>query len=107
MDEHRTPDTGKRQDFRKVQKANGGMLFRVFGICVVLYWMLELVVAYCKGGPDAPSLTILLVGIVVLGGGAVLVGILTWKAWKAEKALAELTAEEAAELDALRAGEEE
>lgn len=95
-----------RQDFRKVRSAKGSLMFRVAGICVVLYWLGELVVAYFKGGPDAPSLTLLIVGAIILGGGAALVALLTWKAWKLEKKAAALSDEEIAELEALRAGED-
>ena len=71
------------------------LIFRLVAIGVVLYWLMQTVVGYIKGGPDAPSLTLLIVSILVLGGGAVLTAVLTWKAWKAEKTLAELEAEEA------------
>ena len=70
-------------NFCRELKNNG---LRVLGIGVVLYWLYGLISAYCKGGPDAPSLTVLLAGIVLLGGGAILVSILTWKAWKIEQA---------------------
>ena len=72
-------------------------MFRLVAMGVVLYWLMQTVVAYFKGGPDAPSLTLLIISIVVLGGGAALVGWLTWKTWKAEQALAQQMAEEAAE----------
>ena len=62
---------------------------RFAAAAVVLYWMMQTVVAYCKGGPDAPSLGLLIASIVVLGGGAVLVIILALKAWKIEKAMKE------------------
>ena len=104
MDENRVPDP-TRQDFRKVRSAKGGLLFRVIGVCVVLYWLIETIVAYCKGGPDAPSLTMVIVGAVVLGGGALLVAVLTWNVWKLEQAAAALTEEEIAELEALREGD--
>ena len=92
----------------RIQKAQRALGFRAVAILVVLYWMMQTVVAYFKGGPDAPSLGLLIVSIVVLGGGAVLVGVMAWKAWKAEQRLAELEAEEAAEAPAeLEASEEE
>ena len=84
----------------RMQKAGRAATFRVIAIGVVLYWLMQTVVAYFKGGPDAPDLTLLLVSIVVLGGGAVLVGVMTWKTWQAEKRLAELEAQEAAEAEA-------
>jgi len=96
-----------REDFRKVRNAKGSLLFRVAGICVVLYWLAELVVAYVKGGPDAPNLILLIAGCVVLGGGAALVAILSWKVWKLEKQAAALSEEEIAELEALRAREDD
>ena len=81
------------------QKFNQALMFRIVAIGFVLYLLFQNVTGYLKGGPDAPSLTLLLVSIVVLGGGAVLIGWLTWKSWKAEKALAELQAEEAEETE--------
>ena len=84
MEDRHEPETGK--ETRQVRSAKGALMFRVLGIGVVLYWLYGLISAYCKGGPDAPSLTVLLAGIVLLGGGAILVSILTWKAWKIEQA---------------------
>ena len=83
-----------KKDFRKVRSANSAMMFRILCICAVLYWLGELVVAYFKGGPDAPSLTLLIVAAIVLGGGAILVAFLTWKAWKVEKEAAEIVEDE-------------
>lgn len=95
-----------KKDFRKVRSANSAMMFRILCICAVLYWLAELVVAYFRGGPDAPDLTLLIVAAIVLGGGAILVAILTWKAWKVEKEAASLSEEEVAELEAMREDEE-
>ena len=97
MDENRTPETGRREDFRKVNQANRAMGFRLLCIGVVLYWLGEMIVNYFKGGPDAPSLTLLIVASIVLGGGAALVAFLTWKTWKIEKEAAALSEEEVAE----------
>jgi len=76
------------------QKFNQALMFRIVAIGFVLYLLFQNVTGYLKGGPDAPSLTLLLVSVVVLGGGAVLIAWLTWKAWKAEQALAEAEQEE-------------
>ncbi len=78
-------------------KLNQALMFRIVAIGFVLYLLFQTVVGYVKGGPEAPSLTLLLVSIVVLGGGAALIGWLTWKAWKAEQILAEAEQEEEAE----------
>ena len=92
----------------RIQRAQRALGFRVVAILVVLYWMMQTVVGYIKGGPEAPTLGVLIASVVVLGGGAVLVGVMAWKAWKAELRLAELEAEEAAEAPAeLEEAEEE
>lgn len=107
MDEqNKQPET--RTDFRKTNDANRVVLFRVLAIGVVLYWLFGIVKAYVQGGPEAPSLALLIVAIVVMGGGAALVGWLTWKNWKKAKAEAVMTEEEISEMEALRSedGEE-
>lgn len=63
----------------------GALTFRIAAIGIILYILADLLLAYCKGGEGAPSLTLILIACVILGGGAVLVGILTWKAWKRDK----------------------
>lgn len=97
MDENRTPETGRREDFRKVNQAKRTLGFRLLCIGAVLYWLGEMIVGYCKGGPEAPTLTLLIVACIVLGGGAVLVGFLAWKTWKIEKEAAVLDEAEVAE----------
>lgn len=106
MDEQKKPQE-TRTDFRKTNDANRAVMFRLVAIGVVLYWLFGIVKAYIQGGPEAPSLTLLLVAIVVMGGGAALVGWLTWKTWKQAKENAVMTEEEIAEMEALREGEEE
>ena len=92
---------------KKPVSAQRALMFRLLCIGVVLYWLAELVIGYFKGGPDAPDLTLLIVAIVVLGGGAALVGYLTWKSWKLESEAAALAEEEADEPDALPEGEQD
>ena len=59
------------------------------------------------GGPDAPSLTALILGIVFLGGGAAFLGVLTYNEWKRGKvAYDKYMAELRAEAEAKRAEEE-
>ena len=105
MDEQKKqPET--RTDFRKTNDASRAAMFRLVAIGVVLYWLFGIVKAYLEGGPDAPSLTLLLVAIVLMGGGAALVGWLTWKNWKKARAEAVMTEEEIAEMEALRESDE-
>ena len=97
----------KRKDFRRTRNAGGAMIFRVLAILMVLYWLGGIVAAYIKGGPDAPSLGILITAVIVMGGGAVLVAVLTWKVWKQDQANAEMTEEEIARMEALREADQD
>ena len=106
MDEqNKQPET--RTDFRKTNDASRVAMFRLIAIGVVLYWLFGIVKAYIQGGPEAPSLTLLIVAIVVMGGGSAFIGWLTWKTWKKAKEEAVMSEEEIAEMEALRAGDEE
>ena len=106
MDEqNKQPET--RTDFRKTNDATRVATFRLIAIGVVLYWLFGIVKAYLQGGPEAPSLGLLIVAIVIMGGGSAVIGLLTWKNWKKAKAEAVMTEEEIAEMEALREGEEE
>jgi len=73
------------------------VFIRVIAAGFVLYSLWEIVSAFLKGGEDAPSLTLLLIAIVVLGGGGVFIALMAWKEWKNYKAAQEAPAEEAAE----------
>ena len=106
MDEHnKQPET--RTDFRKTNEASRTATFRLIAVGVVLYWLFGIVNAYIQGGPEAPSLTLLIVAIVVMGGGSAAICWLTWKNWKKAKAEAVMSEEEIAEMEAMREGEEE
>ena len=106
MDEqNKQPET--RTDFRKTNEATRAATFRLIAVGVVLYWLFGIVKAYLQGGPEAPSLGLLIVAIVIMGGGSAVIGLLTWKNWKKAKAEAVMTEEEIAEMEALREGEEE
>ena len=61
------------------------LMIRLLAIGYVLYMLYKIVTAYVAGGEDAPALWLLILSIVVLGGGSVGVGILTWKDYKAHK----------------------
>ncbi len=83
------------------------VMFRVLAIGYVAYLCIQMVKTYTEGGPDAPSLPLLIGGLVVLGGGALFLAFLTYKEWKVNKvkydaAMAELRAE----AEAKRAAEE-
>ena len=97
----------KRVDFRKLNDAKRGLMFRGLGIGVVLYWLIkDIVLPYLAGGEGAPTLGQLILGIAVLGGGAIFIALISWKAYKLAKENAYMTDEEIAEMEALREGEE-
>ncbi|MBP3634249.1 MAG: hypothetical protein J6J43_06725 [Oscillospiraceae bacterium] len=57
-------------------------VFRLIAVVYLAYLLIDLVVKYLKGGAEAPSLGLLLLSVLVLGGGTVFVAILTWRDWK-------------------------
>ena len=75
------------QDDRKVGAPRGMGLyaFRILAIGYVLYQLYQVIRMYAAGGPDAPALWMLVLAIAVLGGGAGLIGYLTWRDWKSSK----------------------
>ena len=58
---------------------------RVLAAGFVFYSLGEIVLAFFKGGEEAPSLTLLLVSILVLGGGGVYVALMAWREYKKNK----------------------
>lgn len=61
------------------------LIARLIAACFVLYLLLDIVKAYLQGGPEAPSGTMLAVSIVLLGGGAVLMVLLSLSTWRREQ----------------------
>ena len=102
--------------------------FRVLAIGYIGYMLVNMIKLYTEGGPEAPSLTALIAGVAVLGGGCIFLAIISYKEWKRgkeaydaymaelraeaeakraeEEAQAALDAEEDAYYDALEAGED-
>ena len=84
------------------------VMFRVLAIGYVGYLCIQMIQTYTKGGADAPSLPLLIGGVALLGGGALLLAILTYKEYKRSKvAYDAYMAELRAEAEAKRAAEEE
>ena len=102
----------KKQDSNTEEKRtprnpNNVVTFRVLAIGYIGYMCINIIKLYNEGGPDAPSLTALLLSVILLGGGALFLALLTYKEWKRNKAdydayMAELRAE----AEAKRAAEE-
>lgn len=82
-------------------------MFRVIAIGYVAYLCINMVKLYLEGGPDSPSLTTLIIGLVVLGGGVAFMGFVSYKEWKRSKVEYDAyMAELRAEAEAKRAEEE-
>ncbi len=97
----------KHEDFRRAGNASRALTFHLMGAGLVLYWLYKIIRDFVQGGPDAPSLGLLIVAIVILGGGAAFVAILSYRNYKLDKAAAEMTEEEVAQMEALRAEDED
>lgn len=94
--------TDPKKDFRRSDAANRAMIFRAAAVVLVLYWLAKIVLQYFKGGPDSPSLTLVIVAVILMGGGAILVSCMTYKTWKADRENAVMSAEEIAQIENLR-----
>ena len=101
---NKKPAEGEKQAPRN---PNNIVTFRLLAIGYLLYLCMSIFKLYTAGGPDAPSLTALILGIAGLGGGAAFLGILSYKEWKTGKvAYEQYMAELRAEAEAKRAEEE-
>lgn len=87
---------------------NNTVAFRVLAIGYILYMCVNIVKLYMEGGPEAPGIGGLLLGVGLLGGGALFLAIISYKEWKRGKeAYDAYMAELRAEAEARRAEEEE
>lgn len=80
-------------------KANRALLFRLIAAGFVLYLLGDTVLAYLRGGDQAPTPALLAVSCLVLGGGAVVILIIAFKMWKLDKQKAQEESEEPGEPD--------
>ena len=100
----------KNQDAEqsKAPRSPGNLaMFRILAIGYVSYLCFNMVKLYLTGSPDAPSLSTLIIGLVVLGGGVIFLAIISYQEWKRNKAAYdEYMAELRAEAEAKRAAEE-
>lgn len=71
---------------KKIKNPTGMLIMHGTVIAVVLYMAWQLVRSYRAGGAEAPSLTTLIVGLVLLVGGCVVVGWLAVRHLPAGKA---------------------
>ena len=96
-----------QQSNQPPRNPNNTIAFRLLAVGYVAYMCINIVKLYLAGGPDAPSITGLVLGLAVLGGGAAFLAVLTYKEWKVNKpAYDAYMAELRAEAEAKRAAEE-
>lgn len=72
-------DEQKKQQLEEMKRK---LPFRLIAIGFLLYMLADIVIKYVQGGPEAPTLPMLVIAIVIMGGGSGLVGWLTWRSWK-------------------------
>ena len=89
-------DLFKKNEEKEQRPVNPTTLFGIRALAVgyMLYCLWQIVKMYMEGGEEAPSIWLLLLGIVVLGGGAVWIAVMTFLKLK------QLKEEERARLDA-------
>ena len=97
----------KNNEDQAPRNPSNTVMFRLLAVGYVAYLCIQMVKTYTEGGPDAPSLTMLIGGIAVLGGGALFLAWLTYKEWKRNKPIYDAyMAELREEAEAKRAAEE-
>ena len=86
---------------------NNLVTVRVLAIGYIGYMCVNMIKLYTEGGPDAPSLPMLIGGVALLGGGCVVLAIISYREWKRGKeAYDAYMAELREEAEAKRAAEE-
>lgn len=95
------------EEQRAPRNPNNTVAFRLLAIGYIGYMCVNIVKLYTEGGPDAPSLTGLIAGVGLLGGGCIFLAIISYREWKRGKeAYNQYMAELRAEAEAKRAAEE-
>ena len=95
------------EEQRAPRNPNNTVAFRLLAIGYIGYMCVNMVKLYTEGGPDAPSLTGLIAGVGLLGGGCIFLAIISYREWKRGKEaydqyMAELRAEAEAKRAAVR-----
>ena len=98
----------KKNEDQAPRNPSNTVMFRVLAIGYVAYLCIQMVKTYTAGGPDAPSLTMMIISVAVLGCGALFLAWLTYREWKIAKPKYDAyMAELRAEAEAKRAAEEQ
>ena len=64
---------------------NNTVAFRLLAVGYIGYLAFNIVKLYVEGGPEAPSLLAMIIGVALLGGGALFLAILAYKEYKTGK----------------------
>lgn len=68
-----------------ISKCTRALIARLIAAGFVLYLLLDILKAYFQGGTEAPSGTMVAVSAVILGGGAILLVLLSLSTWRRER----------------------
>jgi len=101
-----TPEEVEESTPAPARNPDNVFLFRLLAVGYILYIVWKTVSLYLEGGEDAPQLWMLCLSTVLLGGGAIFLGVISYQAWKKAKAQQLAEAEAAAE-EAFAAEQEE
>ena len=104
--------------FRKNEETNDRprnpdtyFMFKLLAAGYLLYLLWDIIKMYMAGGADQPSVLLMVCSFVVLGGGAVFIGITSFNQWrrfkKEAQEQAQLEEEAAEEQDSLPEAQEE
>jgi len=102
-----TPETEEESTPAQARNPDNVFLFRLLAVGYILYTVWKTISLYLEGGEDAPKLWMLCLSTVLLGGGAIVLAVISYKAWKKAKAQQLEEAEAAAEEAFLAEQEEE
>lgn len=80
------PDQALQERIRRGDNASRLLTLRIAAVAVVLYMLYGLIQSYIQGGADAPTLWQLILAIVLLGGGGIAVGLVSYRSYKRDKA---------------------
>lgn len=78
-------DSAEEETNQAPRNPSNQVMFRVLAVGYVAYLCIQMIQIYLEGGPEAPSLGMLILGIAVLGGGAAFLAYISYKEWKRNK----------------------
>lgn len=95
--DHQEENRPPQEDYRLMRKAKSILTIRCLAMFYAFYMLLQLVLGFARGGADAPSVGLLILGIVFLGGGGIAIGIWALRLYRKDCERAKMPPEEAIE----------